>query len=166
MAPLPTRNGDPRPIPAPEAKAGANKLEDPSQAEIQARWKSLGLVTRPRGQPYHDWANVVRVLEGWPAYKDIVWWGEVTPNPRWRPFLTRWRWQHQKGGADPETPRQWQDSDTRQLTCQMQGEFGLYGVTTGKVREALRIYADERAAREGLRSPQPLPTTDPDEGPV
>lgn len=105
------------------------EAEDPQPASAVAIWDQLGIVTTKQGNPVSNIDNAVRILDGWPAFKEIVWYDEF-----YQRYFTKW----QTGIL-----REWRDIDTLNLTLIFQRDFGLIRTDDKILHKAILAYADK-----------------------
>lgn len=96
-------------------------------ASMAAAYDKLGIAcSESTGSPICNADNCLRVLQGLPQFKDIVWYDEF----HFR-FFTKWQC---------EKPREWNEDDSVQLMILLQRELGFHRVTEKQVQQAIRTY--------------------------
>lgn len=108
--------------------------EDPQPASAVALWDQLGVVTTKQGNPVSNIDNVVRVLEGWPAFKDLVWYDEFHQR-----YFTKWK---------SDKVREWRDVDTLNLTLFFQREFGFLRTEDSTIHKAVMAFGEKNLRNE------------------
>lgn len=108
--------------------------EDPKPASAQAIWDQLGIQTTQQGNPITNIDNCMRILNGWPAFQDLVWYDEFHQR-----YFTKW---------NTETVREWADIDTLNLTVILQREFGFLRIEDSTVGKSVLAMANQRVRNE------------------
>lgn len=110
---------------------------DPVPASAEAAWDQIGVAKAMNGQPVLNVDNVVRVLVGWEAFKDIIWFDSFHQR-----YFTRW------GKMKGTKPREWSDIDDINLTVLLQREFGLLRLSSDTVSAGIRCRAHQCVRNE------------------
>lgn len=108
--------------------------EDPQPASAVAVWDQLGIVTTQAGNPVVNMDNVVRILAGWPALQNVIWYDEFHQR-----YFTKW---------ESNVIREWRDVDTLKLTLMFQRDFGFVRFDDGTVYKGLMTYAEQNVKNE------------------
>lgn len=101
---------------------------------LVATWEQLGVVTAKNGQPVCNAENVRRIIEGWPEFKDLIWFDEFHMK-----YFTRWR--------SNET-REWTEIDGLNLMVTLQRELGFLRISEQTVHQAVMVYANKQIRNE------------------
>ena len=106
---------------------------EPPPQSLHAVWERLGLAMTQRSGPIVNVDNAVRILEGWPEFRDLIWFDEF----------------HQRVLTSREgSPREWRDVDDIWLTVYCQRSLGLPKMTTKVIREAVEIFSFQHTRNE------------------
>lgn len=108
--------------------------QDIAEASQYALWERYGIVCTKQGQPVCNVDNVVRVFEQMPAMKGLVWYDEFHDK-----HFTNWK---------SNSPREWADIDTLNLTQILQRQLGLLRISDDIVYKAVMVYADKTVKNE------------------
>lgn len=122
---------------APELHIQVTNTNEPAAAPVSlhAAWENMGLAMTQKSGPIINVDNVVRILEGWPALKDVVWFDEF----------------HQRVLTNKDNDgkiREWRDVDDIDLTVYLQRELGLPKMTEKVVRSAVELYSFRHTRNE------------------
>lgn len=129
-----------RPVVQPEVlppPAPPDPVNDESERVSESRmmlYERLGVACSENGNPICNVDNTLRVLEGWEAFKDLVWFDEFHCK-----YLTRWR---------SEKVREWNDTDDLELLVWLQREIGLRRISDSMVNQAVRVFANRHPRNE------------------
>jgi putative DNA primase/helicase len=105
-------------------------------ASLTAAYEQLGIATTRQGNPVCNADNALRVLEGWPAFKDLIWFDDFHCK-----FFTKTR---------EGIIREWRDLDEINLFLFMQRELGLKNITQTMVQAACISYAHRHPRNEPM----------------
>lgn len=108
----------------PKLAVETSEEKDPIPASIHAMWEDLGLSMGGGDRPALNADNIVRILTGWEAFRDLVWYDEF-----YQRYLTRW---------NSRDTREWSDMDDINLTVLLQREFGLLRISQETVSAGVR----------------------------
>lgn len=134
---LPVAEPEPVATPAPKAdvEISINTTDaDPTNSSLTMLWEQLGVAQTAQGQPICNVDNALRVIEGVPDFKDLIWFDEFHQK-----YFTHW---------NSKKPREWQDVDTLNLTAFMQRNLGLRRMSDDMIHKAAVIYAHRRIKNE------------------
>src|SRR3972149_6107663 len=84
--------------------------------------------------PVTLWDNLVRILERYEPFKDLLWYDTFHGK-----FFTRWQ---------SDTIREWYDNDCLILTKYIQEHIELHSITDSIVEKACRLYGNKQAKNE------------------
>lgn len=107
---------------------------DPTPASVHALWEQLGLAMSANDSPVINVDNVVRILSGWDAFKQMIWFDQF-----YNRYLTTW---------NAKRPREWHDIDDINLTVLLQREFGFLRIRQDAVSAAVRCRAHQCVKNE------------------
>lgn len=114
---------------------------DPVPVSVHALWEQLGVAMANNDSPVMNMDNIVRILAGFPPFKDMIWFDEF-----YQRYFTTW----QTG-----KPREWRDIDDINLTVLLQREFGFLRVNQDTVSAGVRCrghQCQKNEPRDWLRS--------------
>ena len=94
-------------------------------------WENIGLALTSTGQPVCNTDNVLRVLERYAPFHEMLWFDEFSQR-----LLTTWH---------TTTPREWRDADTVRLLVVLQRTLGLARIKQDDVARALLDYGKQHA---------------------
>ena len=97
-------------------------------------WENLGLTLTGNNKPHANMDNVVRILERYEPFKDLLWYDTFHGK-----FFTRWQ---------SDTIREWYDNDCLILTKYIQEHIELHSITDSIVEKACRLYGNKQAKNE------------------
>jgi predicted P-loop ATPase len=103
-------------------------------ASLQAAWEQIGIAQTKNGNAICNADNALRVLQRWPAFKDLLWFDEFHGK-----FFTK--------NLDGSV-REWRDLDEIELFFFMQRELGLRNITQPMVQTACISYAHKSPRNE------------------
>lgn len=110
--------------------------QDVADLSNYALWEKLGLAVTTQGAPICNVDNVLRVMDGIPKLKGLVWYDEFHQR-----YFTRW---------DSKRDREWADIDDLNLTAYMQRIIGLSRLSDDVVAKAVAI-SSHRVKRHAPR---------------
>lgn len=108
--------------------------EDPQPASAVAIWDQLGIVVTQQGNPVANMDNVMRILDGWPSFRGMIWYDMF-----YQRYFTKWK---------TDVVREWRDIDTLALTLSLQRDFALLRIDDGVVHKALMTLAEQNIRNE------------------
>lgn len=117
--------------------AAPDPVNDESERISESRmmlYDRLGIACSENGNPICNVDNTLRVLEGYEAFKDLVWYDEFHCK-----YLTRWR---------AERVREWSDTDDLEMLVWLQREVGLRRISDSMVNQAIRVFANRHPRNE------------------
>jgi len=97
-------------------------------------WEKLGIPTTAGGQPICNIDSGLRVLEGLPALKDVIWYDEFHQR-----YFTRW---------NTGVLREWSDTDDIDFTRFMQRSLGLRRMSDELIGKVVKSYAHKHKRNE------------------
>jgi predicted P-loop ATPase len=117
------------------------EIEDklPPGRKLYAEWERLGVATSSNGSPICNVDNALRVLEGRPEFKELVWYDEF--HKRYLTEFDMYSWDNGK-------LREWSDVDCLNLTIFMQRHLGLRRMSDEMVHKACVSYAKRHLRNE------------------
>lgn len=98
---------------------------DPIPASVTAMWEQLGLAMAGGGKPAANTDNVVRILAGWDAFKNMIWFDEF-----YGCYFTT---------MNGKRPAEWRDIDDIKMTVMLQREFGFLRINQETVSAGIRL---------------------------
>ncbi len=116
-------------------QVNADDMGIPTQSQC-ALWESLSIAQTMNGQPICNADNVLRVIEGLPAWRDAIWHDDF----HLRIFTTM------RGGSAKE----WADSDTIRTMMLLQRGLGMRRIGKDAVHDAVTDYALRHTRNELL----------------
>lgn len=94
---------------------------------LEQLYDQLGVARNNHGVPYTNVDNVLRILEGEPRFKNLVWFDEFHQR-----YFTKW---------ESESVREWRDIDDISLTVHFQRHLGFPRMTVFAVNQAVMKFA-------------------------
>lgn len=114
----------------------------PVSESLYNLYERIGIPLSSNGQPIANVDAVLRLLDGVPAFADLIWFDEFHQR-----YFTRW---------NSKTPREWADVDTLRLTAILQREYGMRRISDEIIHKACIVYAQRRPRNEPLEWIQSL----------
>ncbi len=97
--------------------------DPPASSSLLATWERIGVALSASQTPIPNIDNVVRILDGCPDLKELVWFDEFHQR-----LLTSWQ---------SEKPREWTDVDNINLTLHLQRNLGVRRIGDETVSKAI-----------------------------
>ncbi len=119
-----------------KTKPDASKPSDVDiiDGSLYAIWEKIGISQSANGQPICNLDNALRVLEGLPAFTDIIWFDEFHQK-----YFTTWQ---------SSTKREWNDVDDLRLCTFMQRNLGLRRISDDMINKAIRVHGRNNTKNE------------------
>lgn len=120
---------------APPPEPQIDMMEDNGEVSgsLYSVWEKLGLSLTSTGSPICNVDNALRVLEGWPKFKNVVWFDEFHNK-----YFT-----NNKGNT-----REWSDVDDLNMLAFMQRVLGIRRISDDMIHKAVVIYAQKNTRNE------------------
>lgn len=116
----------------------SKKNSDPNElvidGSIYSIWEKIGVAQTASGQAVCNLDNVLRVLEGFPLFTNILWFDEFHQK-----YYTLWQ---------SSTPREWSDIDDFRLTSFLQRSLGFKSISDNDVNKAIRLHGKNNTKNE------------------
>lgn len=107
---------------------------------MYAFWESCHLANTKSGQPIMNMANIIRIFNNQPLFKDFIWYDEFHNQ-----FYT-----HFNFTTEPCAARVWTDGDMLSMLHFLQDKCGFTKINHQAVEQAVRTYANKRVRNEPL----------------